>query len=341
VLFGLFANSLPLFILTWTFMVAAGANIGGFAPNWAAINNWFVRRKGQAMGFGMAAQSLGGVILAPVLAFLIARWDWRTAAVVAGVMLALVVLPVARVVRTRPEEMGQRPDGDSLLPEVSAPLGGAETSQKSGTSFRADVAHFTVRQAARTPALWFLIFGMGLRQFGQSSLMLHLSPLLQDRGFDPVQAGAMVGLVASMGIVGAVVSGWVSDRFPRHRVMAIIVSVEVVAILSLVLADQTWQVYPFLLAYGFGLGAHALNRAILGEYFGQDHYAKIWGLISMTATPLAAAGPVYAGWVFDTTQEYTGALLTYVVAYAVAALFYLYCRRPQAPVPDAGRAGVP
>jgi sugar phosphate permease len=46
--------------------------MGGFAPVWTALNNWFVRKKGRAMGTGMAAQSLGGLLIAPVLAVLIA-----------------------------------------------------------------------------------------------------------------------------------------------------------------------------------------------------------------------------------------------------------------------------
>jgi MFS family permease len=82
ILFGLYARNLLMFIVTWTFMVSLGANIGGFAPNWAAINNWFNRKKGRAMGIGMASQAMGGVILAPMLAFIIARWGWETGAVV-------------------------------------------------------------------------------------------------------------------------------------------------------------------------------------------------------------------------------------------------------------------
>ena len=111
ILFGLFARNLLLFIVTWTFMVSLGANIGGFAPNWATINNWFNRRKGQAMGIGMASQAMGGVILAPLLAFIISRWGWETGAVVTGVAIFLLVLPITKLIRTRPQDMGLLPDG--------------------------------------------------------------------------------------------------------------------------------------------------------------------------------------------------------------------------------------
>ncbi|MBI4212676.1 MAG: MFS transporter, partial [Chloroflexi bacterium] len=106
ILFGLFADSLLTLVITWSFMVALGGSIGAFPPVWAALNNWFVRGKGRAMGIGMAAQSVGGLLIAPGLALLIALWDWRTAAVVTGVLVLVVTVPLARVVRTRPADLG-------------------------------------------------------------------------------------------------------------------------------------------------------------------------------------------------------------------------------------------
>ncbi len=320
ILFGLFTNSFLLFILTWTFMVSVGTNIGGFAPNWAMINNWFNRKKGRAMGFGMAAQAAGGVLLAPLVAILISNVGWRVAAIIAGIALLLVVLPFAMMIRTRPSDMGLLPDGD--------PLEGNSPAITSGQSTIAGITHFTVQQVVRIPAFWILNLAMGLRQFGQSGMIFHFSPLLQDRGFSAIMAGSTVGLLAFMGIGGAILGGWVSDRYERRRVMAIIVLFETLALALLFLATSAWQVYVFVLIYGFGGGAHALNRAILGEYFGQDHYAKIWGILSMATTPLAAAGPIFTGGVFDYFGNYNIAIITFVVVYAVSAVAYFICRKP-------------
>ena len=106
--FGLFAHNLMLFVVTWTFMVSLGANIGGFAPNWATINNWFIRKKGRAMGIGMASQAMGGVVLAPLLAFIIANFGWRPGAVLVGIAVFIFVLPVVRIIQTRPQDMPPR-----------------------------------------------------------------------------------------------------------------------------------------------------------------------------------------------------------------------------------------
>ena len=332
ILFGLFARNLFLFIVTWTFMVSLGANIGGFAPNWAAINNWFNRKKGRAMGIGMASQAMGGVILAPMLAFIIARWGWETGAVVTGIAIFVLVMPVTKVIRTRPQDMGLLPDGDPPAPPVppTAMMDGSPADPKPYGLVDAPGRNFTVGQAFRAPAFWFFMAALALRQMSQAGMVLHMSPMLQDRyEFTGVEAGFLVGMLAAMGVVGALAGGYISDLFQRRKVMGIIVGLESFS-LFLLLLNELPLVYAFIILFGFGQGAHALNRAILGEYFGNSHYARLWGMLSMGTTPFAAAGPVFAGWVSD-VSGYGAVILTFMFMYGASGLLYYNCRRPPIP----------
>ena len=332
ILFGLIANNLFLFILTWTFMVSLGANIGGFAPNWATINNWFVRKKGRAMGIGMASQNMGGVILAPFLAFIIARWGLETGAVVTGIALFLLVMPTTLLIRTRPQDMGLLPDGDlpEPVPEPTVTLDAdAKVDPKVADSVTVP-GNFSVTQARRTTAFWIFMGALGLRQMGQAGMQVHISPILQDRyDFGAVEAGLLVGFMAGVGVCGALIAGFISDHFSRRKIMGLIVGFEAFSLLLLVLNSAS-LVYVFLAIFGFGQGAHALNRAILGEYFGNSHYATLWGILSAATVPLAAAGPVYAGWVSD-NSGYGSVLFTFMFLYAVSAVMYWNCRRPYLP----------
>jgi sugar phosphate permease len=324
ILFGLFANSLLTLIITWSFMVALGTSIGGFPPVWAALNNWFVRKKGRAMGVGMAAQSLGGLLIAPVLAVLIAMWGWRTAAVISGVFVLVVTLPISRVMHARPSDLGLYPDGDP------PPHERAEAA--AGRPVQRPVDNFSLRQAVRAPALWTLGLSFGIRQLVAGGVTLHLSPMLQDEGLSSVRAGAMVGLLAFMGVVGALIIGVLADRFERRRVAGVVVLVESAALFALYFGGVGWTLYVFLAGYGFAIGVHTLNRVLLGDYFGQTHYARLWGLLSVCTTPLAITGPVLAGWVFDTTQSYRQVILVFAVLLLVAAVGYFNCRRPATPL---------
>lgn len=336
ILFGLIARNLLLFVVTWTFMVSLGANIGGFAPNWATINNWFNRKKGRAMGIGMASQAMGGVVLAPMLAFIIARWGWETGAIVTGVAIFLLVLPLTKLIRTRPQDMGLLPDGDPPAPPAP-PTATAEARQP-GASFEMPGRNFTIGQAFHAPAFWFFMGALALRQMSQAGMVLHMSPMLQERyGFTGVEAGFLVGALAGMGVVGALAGGYVSDLFARRKVMGVIVGLEALS-LFLLLLNEMPLVYVFILLFGFGQGAHALNRAILGEYFGNSHYARLWGMLSMGTTPFAAAGPVFAGWVSD-TAGYGTVIFTFMLLYGASGLLYYNCRRPPIPSRSAHREG--
>ena len=323
--FGLFANNLFMFIVTWTFMVSLGANIGGFAPNWATINNWFIRKKGKAMGIGMASQSTGGVILAPMLAFIISRWGWETGAIVTGIAVFLLVIPVSQIIRTRPQDMGLLPDNDkpeSIEQDGDDSFGGGNNPLTS---------NFSIGQAWRTRTFWVLMAALGLRQMGQAGMTLHMSPMLQDRyGFGAIEAGGLISVLAVMGVIGALVAGVTGDRYSRRRVMGIIVGFECVGFFLLVLGDFAF-VYAFLILFGFGQGSHALNRAILGEYFGNSHYARLWGILSMATTPLAAAGPIYAGWVSD-SSGYGEVVLAFMILYGISAVLYWNCKHPAPPI---------
>lgn len=328
ILFGLVVNNLFMFIVTWTFMVSLGANIGGFAPNWTAINNWFVRKKGRAMGIGMASQSMGGVVLAPVLAFIISRWGWETGAVVTGIAVFLLVIPISRFILTRPQEMGLLPDGDS--PETASSPAPSENQGSTAVAGIAQTIDFSIGQARKTSAFWVLMGALGLRQMGQAGMQLHMSPMLQDRyDFGAVEAGFLIGLLAVTGAIGGITIGIIGDHFPRRWVMGIVVGLEAFSLLLVVLGTF-WFVYVFLLLFGFGQGVHALNRAMLGEYFGNSHYARLWGILSSATTPMAAAGPIYAGWMAD-ASGYGGVVFTFMFLYALSAILYWNCRRPTMP----------
>lgn len=326
--FGLFADSLVSLIITWSFMVALGGSIGAFPPVWAALNNWFVRGKGRAMGIGMAAQSLGGLLIAPALALLIALTDWRTAAIVTGVVVLAVTVPLSRVMVARPADMGLQPDGDPPRPRADVPsrdLDAILAAQRT-------VTNFTLREALRTPALWILNFSFGIRQMVAGGVTLHLSPMLQAGGLSSVHAGTMVGVMALMGIVGAMVIGHLADRYERRKVAGAAVGIEAAALFILFFGDTGWTLYLFLAGYGFSIGVHTLNRVMLGDYWGQSHYARLWGLLSMGTTPLAVVGPVLAGWVFDTYQSYAPVILLFAVLCTASAIGYYNCRRPAAPM---------
>ena len=109
-------------------VVTIGAGLGGWLAMITLVNNWFVRRRSIALATALSGVHIGG-FLVPLLAFGMDSMGFRTTTFVVGVLILVVVLPVTQLIRNRPEDIGEAPDG-STGPQLSASSGGG-----SGRSF--------------------------------------------------------------------------------------------------------------------------------------------------------------------------------------------------------------
>src|SRR5690606_19279523 len=94
-------------------VVALGSGLGALIPAQSCVANWFVKRRSFGLAIVLAGSGVAGSIAAPLINQAIA-WnggDWRggwycvfAAACVSGALALWLV-------RDRPADMGQRPDG--------------------------------------------------------------------------------------------------------------------------------------------------------------------------------------------------------------------------------------
>jgi sugar phosphate permease len=106
-------DSLVTFYLVFIFFIAAGCTIGLQQAPMVAVANWFIQKRGLAMGIVTSGMGLGGLAV-PFLAWLIVSSGWRTAAVVSGLAVWVVGIPLALAMRHRPEDQGLLADGRTL-----------------------------------------------------------------------------------------------------------------------------------------------------------------------------------------------------------------------------------
>ena len=173
-------QNLWMFYLAFLLM-AAGQGLGSWMPLMTAVNFWFVRRRATAMAWAELGHRLGGLLLIPLIAWAIDpdedRLGWRAVVVAIGVFVILVVLPLSRLIRNRPEEYGQLPDGD--LPASSRSQAIATGTEPA----RGTDADFTTRQALKTPAFWLITFGHAFTTMLLVTVVGHVILMLTDRGF--------------------------------------------------------------------------------------------------------------------------------------------------------------
>ena len=149
-------------------IIAVGQSAGGFTPFSAAVMNWFQRRRGRAMGL-LFSGNAAGYMVAPVVAVLITQFGWRATLVIAAFTILAIGLPLAFVLRDRPEPYGMHPDG---IDPAAADLEGGPASHLASTS------GMTVREALHTPAFYLLAGAITFAGPTQNVWIVHQIPHL-------------------------------------------------------------------------------------------------------------------------------------------------------------------
>ncbi|RMF23959.1 MAG: MFS transporter [Deltaproteobacteria bacterium] len=137
----------------------------------------------------------------------------------------------------------------------------------------------------------------------------------------------MVGI----SVLGRVVFGYLADRAPKRHLMTAALVMHAVATVCIMRVQTPGAVEAFALMFGLGLGGAAvLVPLLVGECFGLLAFGKVLGLIMISATAGAAAGPVLTGRIYDTSGSYHTAWVLHAAIFLAAALLVQWLRRPAA-----------
>ncbi|MFC1871336.1 MFS transporter [Chloroflexota bacterium] len=314
-------HNFTVFFLVYVLLISVGFNTGFWHPIFASVNMWFVRRRGTCFSIINAAAGVGGMVMAPLLSYLILNYSWRTAALFAGFVVALVVIPAALPMKRSPEALGLYPDG--RLATVN------QADKQRGDKGSGGEADFKVKQALKTSTYWLLALGMALRVSVTVALSAHLVPILVWRGMDEASAAYMVSLYAFGIVVTSLTLGWLSDRWNKARLFSLGIAVSIIGVLGLLLVQNDVILYIFTIALSITMGVVPIGWALVGDFFGRYSYATLRGIISVGVGIGTFVSPIYAGWLFDRTGSYNIALITYSVVLLIAVAIFALLRPPQ------------
>ena len=106
--------------LTIGVMVGAGSVCLGYSGQSLFLPNWFVRKRGFAIGIAFAGVGIGSMTLLPWVQNMIEQTGWRTACTAMGIIVLVVLGPINLLLRKKPDDIGLRPDGDAAPHATSA-----------------------------------------------------------------------------------------------------------------------------------------------------------------------------------------------------------------------------
>ena len=312
VIFGLVIISFKYFSTSlwqlYAFFIVIGLIGTGTAPvpYGIVVSRWFDRRRGLALGLMMFGLSSGAILLPPIAQRLIILFGWRSAYAIVGFVVLAISVPVVGIfLKDSPEKMGLQPDG---VLDLNA--GSQEPKNAQGVTWSF---------ARRQPAFWFLASAFFLVGASVHACVIHLVPMLTDRGISVERAAFASSLLGVALLIGRVFTGYFLDRFFGPHVAMLLFSGVAVGI-SLFLTGAGGSL-PLLAVFlvGLGMGAEADIIAYLtSRYFGLRSFGEIYGYLFATFTLAGALGPVLMGVGFDHLGSYRAPLLFFLAATVVA-----------------------
>ena len=308
-------SSWQLFI-TYSLLLAMGTGALFVVPM-STVSRWFDKKRGLALGMASSGVGLGPLVMAPFATYLIASFSWRVAYIVIGLIAWLIVIPLSRLLRGDPYEIGALPDGVKTLPK--------DTESEEGII---QPAHLSLPQALRTRSFWLVMFIWVLYASNIFLVFTHLVPHATDIGFSAMEAAAIVSLIGGAAVAGRVVLGTVSDRMGRKVTAIICALLQAGAMMWLLWANDLWMFYLFALVYGFAFGGMSpVMAALIGDTFGLGRIGAILGMLEVGFGIGAAIGSAVGGFIFDVSNSYFLAFLLGAAVMLVATLLIALIRR--------------
>lgn len=304
---AMMATSFALFsqcrTLTQFYIVAVFLGIGSagshIIPVSMMITNWFIDKRGLAMGIVFAATGVGGMIFNPLANWIILNYSWQAAFLTFGLVIGLASIPTALfIVRAKPADMGLLPyGGEAALARQSA----------------AEQGGLTATKAFRTGAFWLLALIILLIAVANMGVLHHIVPYLTDLGFSSTTATTLMSLHMAMLIFGKVLAGSLADRLGLLKSYLMLMVGLMVSIALLYGSQWMWVAVVFNILFGFSIAVRTVLPPLMtARVLGQKHFAVIYGFLNIFTTLGTAVGVPLSGFIYDATKSYYLAFALYI-----------------------------
>jgi MFS family permease len=308
------------------FQLIFGVGVGGaaaaiFAPMMACVTGWFDTHRSLAVSLVSAGMGMAPVTMSPLAAQLISNHDWRTSLQMLAVLTAVVMIPIALLVRRPP----------ALNPENLVLV--TQEEPQSG---------ITLGQAIRSPQFITLLLTNFFCCATHSGPIFHTMSYAITCGIPLVAAVSIYSVEGAAGLVGRVAFGFLGDRFGAKRVLVSGLLLQAFAALAYFFVRELSAFYAVAALFGFVYaGVMPLYAVLARENFPLRMMGTIIGGTTMAGSLGMATGPLAGGLIYDTFASYgwlyIGACGIGIGAFVIGSTFRPFAAKPM-PGP-AGAAG--
>ena len=260
------------------------------------LSNWFVSKRGIALGLTLAGTSLGSAFLPQLSAWLIGQMHWRDAVLVLG-CLPIVLIPVLYLlVRERPADLGVQPLGGEAAPRTAA--AGSHEIDMREVWVQVKTFNFVLLSVIAV-----LIF------YTSSAFIQHTFLYMRDQGFEPGTAATGFTIIFISGLVGKIASGFLAEKWGVKLIWIGFQALMLAGALVMIFqgAEGVWLGLSFIGA-GWG-GAYSLTQLTISNTFPPHALGRLMGLFVIIEAIGSGSGSWLTGVVFDIQGSYDLAFL--------------------------------
>jgi MFS family permease len=293
----------------------AGVGISAlYVPPVSAISRWFNKRKGMATGMAVSALSGGMALFPPVIGMLIAAFGWRSALVILGISVILLLSLSSLLIRHEPRSLGLSPYG----------------WEKPDAATNERIIECDLRTAIKSKPFWFIYFIMILTHISLFLVTVHVVPYAIGLGVNNVTASTALTLLGICSMAARILGGVAADKLGTAKLFTIFLAIQAFSTFLLVKSENIWTIYLITAMLGIGFGGWiAIYPLRVSGFFGTKYLGSILGFFDSGVGIGGLIGPYLGGLIFDLFGRYDSAFLLSGAFCALAALISILLRREQ------------
>lgn len=297
-------------------IMGIGSAFGGMIVVSGIPSNWFVKRRGIAMGVTWCATLPGSFITSWLVATATAGGEWQRAAITLGVIAFIVLFIAAFILKWRPQDEGLLPDG--MTAEEAAAI-----AERAGA---AKLVGLNRRQALKTPTFWLIFIAFALIGIGEQGPFQNMPTFMIQHGHDLALAGAFMTFLSFAGCCGKLAAGLIVDKLGPKWAYSGINFCAAAALIAIMVAGESLVV---MFVAGFFFGAALSSSAVCfsnatSKFLGPKHFGQLYGIVFLGKPLMDSIGVPLVTAISGSALGWNGAFTVaaaFVVASAVCMLF--------------------
>ena len=307
-------STLYIYYALWVLVGLVG--IGSTPVSWSrAINLWFYKHRGLALGILLMGTSLAAIVVPKLAVWAIENHGWRAMFAIIAILPLFIALPFGYFLCRDPKP---------------------EERPKAITSTSGNLTGVTLSIALKDYRFWLIWLSIAIIAVAFGGAFINLPTMLSDRGLEAQTAASVMGILGIGIFTGRIITGMLLDRFWAGFVAFPLLCLPAISCYLLLGDGLTFPLAAlagFLL--GFAAGAESdLIAYLTGRYFGMAHYGKIYGMLYMPFGFFSALSPIIYAYVRDTTGSYDPILSVAMFAFVIGGGLLLLLGRYPSSLPE-------